>query len=530
MVPRMSYEYDHSFSPFVVPGGLSADLNAWPDARWLGLMVRSQAGAALGERLIGLRQRLPWALRQSRLARVVESAAARWIPEAPGRIPTQDDAAFAYQRFAGNNPLQIARARSLEDIPEKLRLSREVFGRALGVGATFEARVARGDVFVLQYEALRVRSAGDLQKGKFVASARALFGYAPEVDSPFPVVPLAIECAVGRPEGETAVFTPADGERWRAARRVVGVADVNTAEICVHLARAHCMTTPFAIALRRTLAPSHPLRVFLQPHLRFNLFVDRMAWLQGVRSTEGILIRSLAGSARWSQDVARSVYFNHSFREQHFERDLCSRGLDAHPVDYPYRDDGRLLWAAIRRLCERYVHRTYADDASVAGDAALGAFVADVTAPRGGNVRGLLAGERLDTRDELTEVLTQVVFVAGPLHALAHYASAAQLQAPEENPAFLVDNPLSAADDHAEPGALGAMHQYTRVTGTNCQYDTLGDFSRHPFGQLEDCRAMIAEFQAALRDAEEEIAARNLRRYAPFIHFLPSRISNGITV
>ena len=343
----------------------------------------------------------------------------------------------------------------------------------------------QGDVFIARYDALRVGTERDLQPGKFLAPATALFCHAPEMDAPFAVVPLAIQCATGRPDGETAVFTPLSELRWRAAKRLVGVADVNPgASFCLHLARTHFMTVPFAIALRRKLPRAHPLHLFLMPHLRFNLFVDRMAWLQGVRKTSGVLVRSLAGRAEWCQDVARSVYYEHSFREQHFERDLEARGLDAHPVDYPYRDDGRLLWSAIQRFTDGYVRSAYADDRALAADAHLHEFLRDVTAPDGGgNVRRpLLAGARLETRDELVEILTQILFVAGPLHALAHYSSAAQLQHVSDNPSFLTANPLSTLDD-TEPGPLGGMTQYTRVVGTNCRYDRLGDFSRHELGR-----------------------------------------------
>ena len=41
---------------------------------------------------------------------------------------------------------------------------------------------------------------------------------------------------------------------------------------------------------------------------------------------------------------------------------------------------------------------------------------------------------------------------------------------------------------------------------------------------------MIEAFQADLRAAEATIGERNARRFAPFVHFLPSRISNGVTI
>lgn len=542
----MPVEYDRSFAPYVMPKGLPREAATMPDARWFAKMALGQARSAVGNGMVRLKAALPDVLHEGPVGRGIDNVRERLVPAALGRLPTTGDAEFAYQRFAGMNPLVISRVRELGEIPQALQLCDELWGQVMGGGNTFTMRVnrpptggaasrelnqriLRGDVFIARYDALRVASESDLQPGKFIAPATALFCYAPEMDTPFPVVPLAIECAVGRPEGERAVFTPISEQRWRSAKQLVGVADINLSELCLHLARAHYMTVPFAIALQRKLPPSHPLHIFMLPHLRFNLFVDRMAWVQGVKHDGGILVRSLGGRARWSQDVARTVYYNHSFREQHFERDLIARGLSDHAVDYPYRDDGRLLWKAIRRFVEGYVRQAYPDNRSVAEDSALQAFVADVTHPEGGNVRGLLAGERLDTQEELTEILTQIIFVAGPLHSLAHYGSAAQLQDVHENPSFLTGNPLSAIGDTA-PGPVKAMHQYTRVVSTNCKHDTFGDFSRHALGRDPRAQALITAFQRELEEIEGTIRARNVQRLAPFIHFLPSRVSNGITV
>jgi arachidonate 15-lipoxygenase len=525
----MSLKYDHSFAPYVLPSGSLVTSGLLPEPRWAAMMAMGQVRAKVGALAIRMERRAERNPLTGPVRRSLASALARLVPAAPGRIPTTGDAEFAFARFAGTNPMVIERARSWEAIPPKLRLDATLMAQLTDGGPSLQERVANGNVFVLSYDVLKVSNAADLQNGKFVAPANALFCFAPEMQMPFAVIPLAIECPSGRPDGETEVFTPLDGAQWKAAKRVVGVADVNHAELCLHLARAHFMTVPFAIALRRTLPREHALHQFLIPHLRFNLFVDRMAWLQGVRETAGVLVRSLGGTALWSQDVAKSVYYGYSFREQHFERDLEARGLADHPVEFPYRDDGRLLWSALRNFVSAYVSLSYANDGSVADDAALQAFVADATDPNGGNVRGLLAGDRLDTRAELVEILTQILFVAGPLHALAHYSSAAQLQDVDANPSWLTTNPI-ASPGRGEPGAAGGAFQYSRVVSTNCRYGSLGDFSDHAIGHREDCRALIAAFGAELERAEREIVVRNERRLAPFVHFLPSRIPNGITV
>jgi arachidonate 15-lipoxygenase len=524
LVPqRPRYRYDRAFAPYVMPETISLREDDFPDLRWFGLMLRSQARAAAGSMAIRARQRAPaWLGVRDRLEAVSDAVFAH----APGRIPSGGDAEFAYLRFAGNNPFAVRRARRMDEIPERLRLSDPMMERLLGPGTTLSGRLQRGTLFLATYESLRP-GAGALQEGRFVAPVKVLFCEAPEMAASFPVVPLAIECSSGG--GAPAVCTPLDGERWIAARKIASAADINESELCVHLARAHYMTVPFAMALRAVFPKHHKLYQFLLPHLRFNMFVDRMAWVQGLRESSGVLVSSLAGTPEWCQSVARSVHQTHSFRQQHFERDLIARGVDEHPVEYPYRDDGRLLWSAIKELVDAFVRQTWPDDGAILEDEALQRFMAELSHPEGGNIKELIEGPRLETREELVEILTQVLFVAGPLHALAHYASAAQLQHVNDNPSWLTANPL-AGGKPAEPGEVGALAQYHRVVSTNCRYDQFGDFSRYPLGAREDCREMISRFQERLQSIEEIITERNAHRPAPFIHFLPSRISNGITV
>lgn len=530
----MALRYDRSFAPYVVPAGGLLDGAAIPEPLWAAKMALGQLRAHLGAAALHLEAK---ARQIPLLQRAVAGAAqlrAAVAPEIAGRMATDGDAEFAYARLAGTNPFQIRRVRRMDEIPAGLQLSDTLLGQLTGGGPTFAERLAAGQLLVVRYDELAVGGQGDLQARKLVAPVSALFCDAPELQAGFALVPLAIECPppgpdAPRPDGNMRTVTPLDGAAWRAAKRWVAVADVNAAELVVHLARTHHMVTPFAIALRRCFAPSHPLREFLFPHLRFNLFVDRMAWLAGVQKTGGVLVGSLAGTAKWSQDVAKTLHHGLTFRDQHFERDLQARGLADWAGDYPYRDDGRLLWAAISAFCQGFVAQTYASDAAVAADSELQAFVGELRDPQQGNIRGLLAGARLDTREELAEILTQVVFVAGPVHSLVHYSSAAQLQDPAANPSWLAADP-SAAPHAAEPGFIGGMAQYIRVVSTNVRYGRLGDFADVPFGQRQLNHPLIAAFQRDLLAVEAQIERRNQTRLAPFIHLLPSRITNGTSV
>ncbi len=525
----MALGYSRVFAPYIVPQGGPLDGVLVPEPRWAALMAMGQLRATVGAGALTVEQHTRGVGWLQGLHQVATRLRAALAPDAVGQIPTEGDAEFAYARLAGTNPLQIRRVRSIGRLPASLRLDDNTLERLTTTRRSLAERAADGDLLLLEYPELAVPDAAALQSGRFVAPVSALFCRAPELDSPFPLAPLAIACPADGFAGEPRTVTPLDGPAWQAAKRMVAVADINTAELVLHLARAHHMITPFAVALRRCLDRQHTLYRFLYPHLRFNLFVDRMAWQAGVRKDSGVLVGSLAGTSAWSQQVAKSLYHNQSFREQQFERDLQARDVADLPIEYPYRDDGRLLVGALERFCRGLVARAYPSDAEVRADAALQRFVADVAAPEGGNVRGLLAGERLETLEELVDLLSQILFVAGPLHALAHYSSAAQLQDAHANPSWLNTNPLQAPE-RSHPGILGAMAQYRRVISTNVRYGTLGDFADVPFGQDPQWQPLIGELQRELVEIESEIQRRNQQRLAPFVHFLPSRIPNGITV
>ncbi len=528
----MKYEYDRAFAPFVFSDGLPMERDALPDARWIRKVVTSQLRGAIATGYSQLRSRLPEGVRHGPPGRALNAVFRRVVPELPGRLPTTGDAEFAYRRFAGINPVTVRRARGMDDVPPRLRLADADFAALVGRGETLAGRLARGDILVQTYDELRGMKPSDLQPGRFVAQGSALFCYAPELDAPFEVVPLAIECPVGRADGVTGVFTPRDGARWDAAKRLIDVADVHVAELCVHLARGHSMLAPFAIAMRRRLSKAHPLREFLLAHLRFNVFVDLFAWRQGVKETDGVLISTLAGRAEWSHAVAKTHHVGRAFRDLAFEADLRARGLDDHPVDYPYRDDGRLLYAAIGEWVRRWTGWAYPSDEAVRADAELRAFVADAESPEGGNLPGILEGDEVGSRDELAALLTELLFWAGPFHCMAHCSIAAHLQAVAENPAFLATNPVAArgGDAREATGPAREKGQFGRVYSTFARYDRLGDYGRFPLGRRPELQSALADYRRALDAVEAAIAARNATRFAPFIHLEPSRLTNGVTI
>ncbi len=528
----MTYAYDHSFAPFVFADRVVLDREALPDLAWVSRVVAGQLRGAVVAGYQRVAGALPERLRGGLAGRALHGAFRRVIPPIPGAVATVGDAEFAWQRFAGINPMTVRAARTLDDLPTRLRLSDAEMASLLGTGATLAQRIAQGDVFVQTYDELRSVTEASLQRGRFVSGGNVLFCRAPEMDAAFEVIPLAIECPSNRPDGLTELVTPRDGARWEAARQMISVADLHVAELCVHLALGHNLVAPFALALRRRLPRGHALRDLLLPHLRYNVFIDHMAWRQGVRSTDGVLITTLGGTASWCHDIARARRVGRTFREMRFEADLRARGLDEHPVEYPYRDDARLVRAALARWVTRWVQWAYPTDASIAHDRDLHAFFEEVGAPDRGNLPGVFEGPRVSGRDELASTLAELLFWGGPFHAMAHYALSAHLEAADANPAYLLRNPLASPVVDLDTARGTAMHkgQLARAHATHVRFGRLGDYEGAAITRHAALATPLADLRRDLDEVEQVIVARNAQRFLPFVHLLPSRLANGVTL
>ncbi|WP_338267911.1 lipoxygenase family protein [Corallococcus caeni] len=75
---------------------------------------------------------------------------------------------------------------------------------------------------------------------------------------------------------------------------------------------------------------------------------------------------------------------DYDFTQGMLPRALEQRGVMDPDLDYPYREDARLVWGAIEQWVRAYVGVHDPDNAAVAGDAALQAWAAELVAQDGG--------------------------------------------------------------------------------------------------------------------------------------------------
>lgn len=462
----------------------------------------------------------------------------------------REDWAFAHLRLAGPAPMVLTRVGGR--LPPHFPVDERLYARALSAlakqpayrsaslaGDTLAAALAEGRAFTCDYAGAEGIVGGNFPAAqKYISAPLVLLVSPPGGGS---LMPVAIQCHQ-RPGPNNPIFTPADGHAWTQAKLAVHTAEGNLHEAVYHLGRTHLFMGAVVLASRRQLAPQHPVSVLLEPHLEGTLYINEQAKVELV-ATGGGVDYVLAGTVDSTRDAAASAVFDWNLDEASFARSLRRRGVgpdEALPFDYPYRDDGLLIWEALSSWVGDYLGCYYRDDAAVAGDAELQAFAAELIAEDGGRLRGWrkVGGGRFATRAELGEFLTHLLFTASAEHAAVNFP---QAEVMAYAPAFPLAQ-YAPAPTRVDGGSMESLlAQLPSLEAAHVQlglgvllgklyYSRLGDYRGLLCRHFDDERVHGAEDRlvAALEGAEATIEARNRDRDWPYLHLLPSRIPQSI--
>ncbi|WAS95594.1 lipoxygenase family protein [Nannocystis punicea] len=486
------------------------------------------------------------------------------------------DSTFARMRLAGPNPAWLRRVDPRAGLPPDFAVTAEHYAAAAGEADTLAAAAAEGRLFVCEYRELLA-----LQPGSVPVPAGITIDYATDPvgwDAAYKareaayaeggrakalVAPLALFSAIGGrlvpiaiqlfPQGHRGrrypVFTPRDGLAWTAAKAAVHAADGTVHETVSHLGLTHLVQEAFCLAVHNNLSARHPLHRLLVPHFEGTLSINAGAD-QSLVSPAGyvdkLLLPTIGGAIQLCAQAVQSYDFNASM----FPRQLAARGVDDAAVlrDYPYRDDGELVWAAIESFVAGYVQHHYRSDEEVALDGELQAMVRQVgvhgatdAAGRqvGGGIRGVGEdGAQVRTRGYLIQMITQIVWNGSAQHAAVNFPQADPMVYSPHYPLAL-HGPLPAGPAVSEAEYMQMLPDHEsahiqlfilKLLGTH-YHGRLGQYSRGPaswFGP-DAGRELEAAFGRRLAEVERTISERNLRRPA-YRYLLPSQIPQSINI
>ncbi len=467
-----------------------------------------------------------------------------------GRVPDfvddfDSDVDFAWRRIAGPNPLSLRTAGDRAELEGLFFDPAAVMPRIeaqLG-GASLDAEIAAGKVFFLDYrilqESLRPQPAtrDTRWRRKYLPAPVAVFWENPAPGRGCDLVPLVIQVDQADARPPNRVWYPTDGMGWRIGKLYVEVADENYHVAVGHVLRTHLTMDPFCMATYRNLARNHPVHVLLEPHLRFTLGTNEAAYNNFVDRTDAYFT-FYAGTLEELRQTVKIAHGQDQFWKLELDEEVAERGVDVGPAEYPYRDDMRLYMGAIGTFVDRYVKTYYAHDSDVLADWELQSWANELTDPSEGNIRGLFkAGESLDNRATLTRILTQVVYTAGPGHASQHFSQMRYYRFPPAFAASAYAPPPADPSDDTEahwramlPPFDAANLRFTYSTFGDFHFDSFGSYWRYRLGWQPKTRAIVRDFQDALKTVEATIEARDASRHRDCAFYRPSQVPNSINI
>jgi arachidonate 15-lipoxygenase len=465
----------------------------------------------------------------------------------------QEDKAFAAQRVSGVNPLVIERLRNL--LP-KFPVTDAQYQSVMGANDSLQKALAENRLYITDYEVLsEIEPATiDIENDtiqKYIYHPIALFAVEPGNCPNRRLIPVAIQCEQD-PKDNPIFVAPnlksslSERWAWQIAKLTVQIADANYHEFISHLGGTHLRMEPIAIATYRKLPITHPLGKLLRPHFEGTLFINDSA-VKGLVNPGGTVDKVAAGTLKSSilLSVKGAKNYPYVFNESSLPKVLKARGIDDVQClpNYPYRDDGLLIWDAIYEWVSSYLSLFYANDSAVQNDAAIQDWIRDLTDPNGGQIEGI--GEqtipgapgKIETLAYLIEAVTLIIFTGSVNHAavnfpqstlmtympnmpLAGYRPAPKttIGVSEQNYLDLLP-PISQADSQMNMTYLLGSVYYTK----------LGYYGDSYFDN-NHVKGFLNVFQAKLTSIEIEITDRNNVRSADYNTLLPSKIPQSINI
>uniref|UniRef100_A0A7N2L4V9 Lipoxygenase domain-containing protein n=1 Tax=Quercus lobata TaxID=97700 RepID=A0A7N2L4V9_QUELO len=342
------------------------------------------------------------------------------------RSAWRTDEEFAREMLAGVNPVNIGRLKVklpfvldslFWEFPPTIKLDPEVYGDQNSTiakehtennidGLTIEEAIKKNKLFILDHHddfmpyLRRINSTST----KTYACRTLLF-----LKNDGALKPLAIELSLPHPEGDqfgaiSKVYTPAEQ----------GIEVIE----------------PFVIATNRQLSVLHPIYKLLQPHFHDTMNIN--AFAQQILINGGGLLELTVFPAKYSMEMSSVVYKDWDFPEQALPANLIKRGMavkdsnSPHGLrlvieDYPYAVDGLEIWSAIKSWVEDYCSFYYETDSIVQKDALLQSWWKELREKGHGDKKDEPWWPKMQTREELVETCTIIIWIASVLHAAVNF-------------------------------------------------------------------------------------------------------------
>ncbi|XVE60069.1 hypothetical protein DITRI_Ditri05aG0096900 [Diplodiscus trichospermus] len=355
------------------------------------------------------------------------------------------DEEFARQTLAGINPYAL---QLVTEWPMKSKLDPEIYGPSESAITremveceikgymTFDEALKQKKLFVLDYHDLLLPYVKNVRElpGTTLYGSRTLFFLNPD-DT---LRPLAIELTRPPIDGKPfwrEVYRPGWHSSavwlWRLAKAHVLAHDSGHHQLVSHWLRTHCCTEPYIIATNRLLSALHPIYRLLHPHFRYTMEINALA-REYLISADGI-IESSFSPGKYSMELSAVAYdLQWRFDHEALPADLISRGMAVEDPsaphglrltikDYPFANDGLLLWDILKEWVSDYVNHYYPNASLVESDQELQAWWTEIRTVGHGDKKDEPWWPVLKTPDDLIHIITTITWVASGHHASVNF-------------------------------------------------------------------------------------------------------------
>ncbi|KAK3418913.1 hypothetical protein EUGRSUZ_H04662 [Eucalyptus grandis] len=354
------------------------------------------------------------------------------------------DNEFARQALAGVNPVSI---QILKEFPILSQLDPAVYGPPESAltkdlieqelhGMSVNRAIEEKRLFIIDYHDMLlpfVDKINSLPDRKTYASRTILF-YNPAGS----LKPIAIELSLpptpSKPWNKRVYTQGHDATAhwiWKQAKAHVSANDGGIHQLVNHWLRTHASMEPYIIATHRQLSSMHPIYKLLHPHMRYTLEINALARQSLING--GGIIEACFSPGKYAMELSSAAYKSMwRFDMEALPADLIRRGMAVEDPsaphglrlvleDYPYADDGLLIWSAIKEWVESYVDHFYSDPGSVKSDVELQAWWDEIKNKGHCNKRNEPWWPKLDTKEDLCTILTIIIWTASGQHAAINF-------------------------------------------------------------------------------------------------------------
>ncbi|CAM4663559.1 unnamed protein product [Leuciscus chuanchicus] len=442
-----------------------------------------------------------------------------------------EDFMFGYQFLNGCNPVMI---RKCTNLPDGFAVTQEMVKDSLDRGLTLQEELKEGNVYIADYAILEgVRAnATDPNTQQYLSAPFCLL----YKNSQNEIMPIAIQISRLTPAGEAnTVFLPSDDHYdWMLAKMWVKSSDFNVHQVVTHFLRTHLTSEVFAIAMYRQLAAVHPVYKLLIPHVRFTIAINTAA-REKLICEDGIFDKALATGGTAIVEVIQKAMKTLTYKSMCFPEAMKARGVEDLP-NYYYRDDGMMVWKAIRSFVSDVVKICYGSDETVQKDKEVQAFVQDVCFS---GLKDCEFPDSLNTREQLVEFLTVVIFTASAQHAAVNFGQFDWFSWIPNSPSTMRKPPPAQKGQVDMKYIMESLPDRGRsswvlgITWALSQFQDnelfLGEYPDMYFTEQPVMEA-AKTFRKKLAEVTNIIKSRNENLKVPYWYLSPDRIPNSVAV